>query len=57
MYKLRNQIEQVREEMEKLALVEGFSSPNTIKKSIELDELIYKYQQTKQCKKVIVGSY
>lgn len=56
MYKLRNQIEQVREEMSKLVLVEGFNSPNTINKSIELDELIYKYQQMKQNKKVIVSA-
>ncbi|MGV3240494.1 aspartyl-phosphate phosphatase Spo0E family protein, partial [Streptococcus hyovaginalis] len=37
MYKLRDQIERVREEMLKIAFSEGFNSPEAIKKSKELD--------------------
>ncbi|MGN8845717.1 Spo0E family sporulation regulatory protein-aspartic acid phosphatase [Niallia sp. HCP3S3_B10] len=54
MYKLRDQIERVREEMLKIAFTEGFNSPEAIKKSKELDELILRYQQMNQNESVEV---
>ncbi|CAI9395537.1 MULTISPECIES: aspartyl-phosphate phosphatase Spo0E family protein [Bacillaceae] len=54
MYKLRDQIERVREEMLKIAFSEGFNSPEAIKKSKELDELILRYQQMNQNESVEV---
>ncbi|NRG32550.1 aspartyl-phosphate phosphatase Spo0E family protein [Niallia circulans] len=54
MYKLRDQIERVREEMLKIAFSEGFNSSEAIKKSKELDELILRYQQMNQNESVEV---